>query len=101
MKRLLFGLFVVIGFSTTGFAQSVTVTSTDKVTKKQNVAANNKTAPVKKESSTKPATSATMAVKKDGTLDMRYKENKDAKKNKPHLKKDGSPDMRYKGNKKQ
>ena len=33
-------------------------------------------------------------TKKDGTPDMRYKENKQ------HLKKDGTPDMRYKENKK-
>ena len=44
---------------------------------------------------TKPA-----KVKKDGTPDMRYKENKDAAKPTPKLKKDGTPDMRYKQNKK-
>lgn len=33
-------------------------------------------------------------LKKDGTPDKRYKENKQ------HLKKDGTPDMRYKENKK-
>lgn len=40
-------------------------------------------------------------LKKDGTPDMRYKENKDASKTaKKHLKKDGTPDKRYKENKK-
>ena len=37
-------------------------------------------------------------MKKDGTPDMRYKENKAAKPAGP-LKKDGTPDMRYKANK--
>ncbi|HMH32597.1 MAG TPA: hypothetical protein VK543_06175 [Puia sp.] len=55
---------------------------------------------------TAPATKATTAAgpaKKDGTADMRYKENKDAAKAKPattHMKKDGTPDKRYKENKK-
>lgn len=40
-------------------------------------------------------------LKKDGTPDMRYKENKDASKTaKKHMKKDGTPDKRYKENKK-
>lgn len=40
-------------------------------------------------------------MKKDGTPDMRYKENKSAKQAPvKHLKKDGTPDKRYKENKK-
>lgn len=40
-------------------------------------------------------------TKKDGTPDMRYKENKNKAKPSPkHLKKDGTPDKRYKENKK-
>ncbi|MES2477447.1 MAG: hypothetical protein V4561_00040 [Bacteroidota bacterium] len=40
-------------------------------------------------------------MKKDGTPDMRYKENKSNKKAPAqHLKKDGTPDKRYKENKK-
>jgi hypothetical protein len=40
-------------------------------------------------------------TKKDGTPDKRFKENKDANKDKPAgpTKKDGTPDMRYKANK--
>lgn len=40
-------------------------------------------------------------LKKDGTPDMRYKENKEAGKKKPEgpMKKDGTPDMRHKANK--
>ncbi|UYQ91801.1 hypothetical protein MKQ68_17075 [Chitinophaga horti] len=41
---------------------------------------------------------ATEHVKKDGTPDKRYKENKEAKSEGPK-KKDGTPDMRYKENK--
>jgi hypothetical protein len=38
-------------------------------------------------------------VKKDGTPDKRYKENKEAKPAAGPTKKDGTPDMRYKSNK--
>ena len=37
--------------------------------------------------------------KADGTLDMRYKVNKEKKKASGPLKKDGTPDKRYKANK--
>ncbi|MCR8556485.1 hypothetical protein KXD93_02470 [Mucilaginibacter sp. BJC16-A38] len=43
------------------------------------------------------ADTAKKHLKKDGTPDKRFKENKAAK---PPLKKDGTPDMRYKANKK-
>lgn len=39
-------------------------------------------------------------TKKNGTPDMRNKDNKEAAKPAQHLKKDGTPDMRYKENKK-
>jgi hypothetical protein len=39
-------------------------------------------------------------VKADGSLDMRYKANKEAAKTAPKLKKDGTPDKRYSRNKK-
>lgn len=38
-------------------------------------------------------------LKKDGTPDMRYKENKAAAKPAKHLKKDGTPDKRFSENK--
>ncbi len=38
-------------------------------------------------------------TKKDGTADMRFKENKEASIETPKLKADGTPDMRYKENK--
>jgi hypothetical protein len=49
---------------------------------------------------TSPAKTTTTHVKKDGTPDKRFKENKDG--GKPattHLKKDGTPDKRFKENK--
>ncbi len=47
------------------------------------------------------ATTKTAPLKKDGTADMRFKENKMAAKTKPvgPTKKDGTADMRYKANK--
>jgi len=51
---------------------------------------------------TKTAATSTTHTKKDGSADMRYKENKDAAKAKPattHVKADGTPDKRYKENK--
>jgi hypothetical protein len=58
-----------------------------------------------KEKAAKPAKveqSKEQKVKKDGTPDMRYKQNKDGAKPAPEgpTKKDGTPDMRYKENKK-
>ena len=38
-------------------------------------------------------------LKKDGTPDMRYKENQEAAKAQPPLKKDGTPDKRFQQNK--
>lgn len=54
-----------------------------------------------KEADAKAASTGEPKTKKDGTPDMRYKENKDAKKEAPAgpLKKDGTPDKRYKENK--
>lgn len=45
----------------------------------------------------KPATESKAPLKKDGTPDKRFKENKKAK---GPLKKDGTPDKRFKENKK-
>lgn len=52
------------------------------------------------EKATKTATKEVTKTKKDGTPDMRYKENKEKEKPKGPTKKDGTPDMRYKENKK-
>ena len=47
----------------------------------------------------KKSAAKTVATKKDGTPDMRYKENTVAKATTGPAKKDGTPDMRYKKNK--
>lgn len=52
------------------------------------------------QSAKKSAKKEATPLKKDGTPDMRYKENKNSAKPAPkHLKKDGTPDKRYKENK--
>jgi len=51
-----------------------------------------KAAPAKAEKAAAP-------TKKDGTPDMRFKENKETAKPAAPTKKDGTPDMRYKENK--
>lgn len=80
MKKLVIILLVVLGCATS-FAQSGAV--------------------AKKQAAQKEVKQEATKMKKDGTPDMRYKENKDAaRKETVHLKKDGTPDKRYKENKK-
>jgi hypothetical protein len=85
MKKIIIVLFFLAG--TLGF---VNVNAQKKTTAK----------PKAKTTATTTATTSTTHTKKDGTLDMRYKENK-GKKEAPAgpLKKNGTPDMRYKANK--
>jgi hypothetical protein len=73
MKKLIFALIAVLGFAFTSSAQD---------TKKKEVKT---TKEVKK-------TDPKVVLKKDGTPDKRYKENKEPK---VVLKKDGTPDKRY------
>lgn len=102
MKKLLLVTLAIAGLSICSFAQpkkgkkakSETATTTKVDTKTK--------ATTTKASTTTKATTTTTATgpkKKDGTLDMRYKVNKEAKTS-THLKKDGTPDKRYKENKK-
>jgi hypothetical protein len=89
MKKIIIALLFlagIFGFTNAGAQQKV-----------------KKTAPAKT-TTVKPKDSTTIrktGLKKDGTADMRYKENKNAAKVKPvgPLKKDSTPDMRYKANK--
>lgn len=67
MKQIFAAIMALMLFTTTSFAQDA-----------------------------KPAKAKTEHVKKDGTPDKRFKENKEKK----HLKKDGTPDERFKENKK-
>ncbi|HVZ96284.1 MAG TPA: hypothetical protein VG847_05370 [Chitinophagaceae bacterium] len=77
MKKIIIALFFLAG--TLGFT---------------NVNAQKKTS-----AKTTTTTATTTHTKKDGTLDMRYKENKEKKAPAGPLKKNGTPDMRYKANK--
>jgi hypothetical protein len=73
MKKLIFALIAIVGFAFASFAQQETkkkVTTTKEVKK----------------------TDTKVVLKKDGTPDKRYKENKTTK---VILKKDGTPDKRY------
>jgi len=91
MKKILTAVLAFAIMSTASFAQKTNM-STKKMPKAKTETPA-QTAPAK-------APSAKMQ-KKDGTPDMRYKENKSTTpaSNATHLKKDGTPDMRYKENK--
>jgi len=88
MKNFIYILFAVF-LSTGAMAQDKTTKASSKSAK----AATDGTAPTQQEKATR--------VKKDGTPDMRYSENKKKNEIKPAgpLKKDGTPDMRHKANK--
>lgn len=95
MKRLLATLLVICALSFGSYAQTTAKptekTKTTKSTKKKK--------PAMATDATVAAPSTGQKMKKDGTADMRYKENKKKKAAGP-MKKDGTPDMRYKANKK-
>ncbi len=83
MKKIFALIFALVVCTTYSFAQTKTTTQ--------------------KEPTKTVAKKKVAATKKDGSPDMRYKENKDKKAaTKPAvpLKKDGTPDKRYKENKK-
>lgn len=87
MKKIILIVPFLLAFAGFGFAQT-----------------NPKDAKTTKTTTTKTTTKTTAAgpLKKDGTPDMRYKANKDAKTTTTtttHLKKDGTQDKRYKENK--
>jgi len=114
MKRVLVVLFLFIGFSVLGMAQTATKPAKKEVDKTKVVPAKKAAVPAKtakmantptktKEAvKTSPAaekqksTAAPVVLKKDGTPDKRYKTNKTPE---GPLKKDGTPDKRYKSNK--
>ncbi len=88
MKKIIFILLSLLIMGATSFAQ-------DPPAQKKRGAqqAPQQAAPAQKKAD------GTAKVKKDGTPDMRYKENKQAAKPAQKLKKDGTPDMRHKANK--
>lgn len=92
MKKLLIALVLFLGFTGFTVAQKPAAKMETKKTTKVEVA---KT-PAKVVKMDKEVAK----TKKDGTLDMRYKENKEKMKPVGPVKKDGTPDKRYKANKK-
>jgi exopolysaccharide biosynthesis protein len=94
MKKFFVTTLVLLGLSGVMFAQTAPA-------KKDAVKKTEKAAKTTKATTTdaKPATTST-PVKKDGTPDMRFKENKNKPKPAGPLKKDGTPDKRFKANKK-
>lgn len=94
MKKLLFAImFITLSASGSLFAQTTKpAQEKQKTAKKQTAAATTSTQqPTAATAETTKATT-TAKVKKDGTPDKRFKENK-------HTKKDGTPDKRFKENK--
>ena len=87
MKKII-TLFSLLVFT---FSSVVVSAQTDKKTATKKAETKQETPAKKEESGPK--------LKKDGTPDMRYKENKEAAKKTGPTKKDGTPDMRYKENK--
>ena len=104
MKKLLVALIAFLGISAFTFAQTAAAPK-DPKTKTALKQTDAKAKAAKSEVKADAAKTTTDAkevaggpLKKDGTPDKRYKENKDAAK-KVHLKKDGTADKRYKENK--
>lgn len=110
MKRLLIAAIAILCISTAGFSQTtktktVTTTQSKPVVKKEVAQTQMKKATVtdkapKTTMSTTTNTTTKTKMKKDGTPDKRFKENKTAAVTTAPKKKDGTPDMRYKANKK-
>lgn len=93
MKKFLFALLAIIALNVASYAQTTKTKSVLKATAPK--------METKTKVTTSPSGDKTVKVKKDGTLDMRYKENKQKKvASTGPKKKDGTPDMRYKANKK-
>ena len=105
MKKLAF-LLTVVFLTVSTFGQNKTTVKKDpskQTTKTEHSAVTAKTSAVTTDKTktidkTAVDTSKTK-LKKDGTPDMRYKDNKTTVKTTGPVKKDGTPDMRYKDNK--
>jgi hypothetical protein len=92
MKKFLFALLAIIAFNVASFAQTTT---------KSKMTAKSPKMETKAKMKTTATGDQTVKMKKNGTPDMRYKENKQKKVAVTGpKKKNGTPDMRYKANKK-
>jgi len=96
MKKLIFLLMAIVVIGNTTFAQGKADKKAKPVTEKAASTKGDKK-DGKKEGKKEDAGKTGGKMKKDGTPDMRYKENKEKKAG--PMKKDGTPDMRYKANK--
>jgi hypothetical protein len=93
MKRLILAIAVVICSIGASYAQTTAAKPAQQKTKVAKKTADKTVKDTKTATTAAPAASA-QPLKKDGTPDKRYKENK-------HVKKDGTADKRFKENKKQ
>jgi hypothetical protein len=91
MKKLLTAMSIVLGL---GFATAQQTAPATKAAPHPTAKTAKAAKPAPTATAAKPASTAAPAakMKKDGTPDKRYKDNK-------NLKKDGTPDKRYKANK--
>ncbi len=94
MKKFIIAIILIVG--SLSYANAQTVKKTEK--KKTTIAATTTTPAVISKKAKVEKNSA--HVKKDGTVDKRYKENKIKTTTTVPMKKNGTPDMRYKANKK-
>ncbi|MBN8789713.1 MAG: hypothetical protein J0I84_21750 [Terrimonas sp.] len=93
MKKLLLAILVFTLSTGAMFAQTTKPAQEKHKTAKKTATATQQQASTTTAATAAPATGSTVKkVKKDGTPDKRYKENK-------HLKKDGTADKRFKENK--
>jgi hypothetical protein len=100
MKKLFAFLLVALFAASTVVSAKAPVAKTDKKGVKQEVKKEEKAVKETADKKAGEASATGQKLKKDGTPDMRFKENKDAAKTEvKHLKKDGTPDMRFKENK--
>lgn len=90
MKKLLTAMSLILGLGLASAQQTAPATAS-KTTQQAPKTMKAPEAKMEKPASTSTSTGG-MKMKKDGTPDKRYKENK-------NLKKDGTPDKRYKANK--
>jgi hypothetical protein len=97
MKKIICIMLALLVVGSASFAQKAKGTKDSKPATKQEAPAGKAKEPQGTSKDTPKKTDK--KLKKDGTPDMRHKENKEAAKPTQKLKKDGTPDMRYKENK--
>lgn len=99
-KFLISAMFILCGFGLVNAqtAPAVKATSKTKVTNSKMAPVSSTKATVKTSTTKETVKTTAPMMKKDGTPDKRFKENKEAKEG--PKKKDGTADMRFKANKK-